>query len=369
MTRPTKRIVVFGATGYTGRLVAQALVKRGIEPVLAARSKPKLRELAAELGGGLPIAVADVEVPGTVRGLIERGDVLISTVGPFLRYGQPAVEAAVAAGATYFDSTGEGSFVRRLFDEYDRPARAAGIAMLPAFGYDYVPGNLAAGLALRDAGPDAVRVDVGYFGSGPSGAGVAASSGTQASSVLIATEPAYRFTAGKLKAEAMGRRFRTFTVGGKARRASSIGGTEQLSLPRAYPALQEVDVYLGWFGKQARQLQVASFVLPAVTALPPVKWGQHVLSGRMQKGGGPSQETLESTGSVAVAVAYDGEGDELATVRVEGPNPYLLTGDLLAWGAAAAGTIGATGVVGPIEAYGLEALEAGCAELGLRRVE
>ena len=111
------RIVVFGATGYTGRLTAEALVERGARPLLAARNVERLRELGDELGG-LEIAVADVSKPRSVRELVEQGDVLVSTVGPFARWGDPAAEAAIEAGAHYLDSNGEPAFIRRVFDEY-----------------------------------------------------------------------------------------------------------------------------------------------------------------------------------------------------------------------------------------------------------
>src|SRR6476469_2650753 len=101
------RIVLFGATGYTGRLVAASLLERGARPVLAGRSKDSLDALASELGGGLDTAVADVARPESVGELVKRGDVLLSTVGPFARWGEPAVRAAVDAGAHYLDSTGE----------------------------------------------------------------------------------------------------------------------------------------------------------------------------------------------------------------------------------------------------------------------
>src|SRR5690606_33779051 len=98
------KIVLFGATGYTGRLTAQALTARGADPVLAGRNAAALEKLAADLGGG-QTAVADVTDPASVRSLLGRGDVLVTTVGPFLRFGDPALEAALAAGAHYFDST------------------------------------------------------------------------------------------------------------------------------------------------------------------------------------------------------------------------------------------------------------------------
>ena len=117
------RIVLFGATGYTGDLTAREMVRRGMAPVLSARNPGRLQALADELGG-LETQVADIGDPASVRALVERGDVLVSTVGPFLRWGEPALEAAIGAGAHYLDSTGEGPFIRRVFEQYGPRAAA-----------------------------------------------------------------------------------------------------------------------------------------------------------------------------------------------------------------------------------------------------
>jgi short subunit dehydrogenase-like uncharacterized protein len=136
------RTVLFGATGYTGRLAAEAMVERGLRPLLAGRRRERLEAMAAELGG-LEIAVADVADPAGVRDLVEPGDVLVTTVGPFARWGAPAAAAASSAGAHYIDSTGEPAFIREVFERYGQAAAQSGSAMLTAFGYDWVPGNLA----------------------------------------------------------------------------------------------------------------------------------------------------------------------------------------------------------------------------------
>ena len=143
--------MLFGATGYTGRLTAEAMVARGDRPVLAGRSPERVAELARELGG-LETATADVHRPETVRALLERGDVLVTTVGPFTRWGDAAVDAAIDAGATYLDAAGEPGFMRRVFEHHSPRARRAGIPLLTAFGWESVPGNLAAELALRRIG-------------------------------------------------------------------------------------------------------------------------------------------------------------------------------------------------------------------------
>src|SRR5688572_24946562 len=88
VSQPTGRIVLLGATGFTGALTARALCRLGRRPVLAARSAEKLDRLASELAGGhgpLETALADVTDPASVAALVGRGDVLVSTVGPFRR--------------------------------------------------------------------------------------------------------------------------------------------------------------------------------------------------------------------------------------------------------------------------------------------
>ncbi|MFE3543836.1 saccharopine dehydrogenase NADP-binding domain-containing protein [Nocardia sp. NPDC059177] len=203
------KIVLFGATGYTGRLTAQALIARGAAPVLAGRSAESLAALPDELGGAAT-AVADVGEPATVRALLEPGDVLITTVGPFLRYGTAALDAAIDAGAHYIDSTGEGPFIRSVFDR-DQRARAAGSALLSAFGFDYVPGNLAAGLALR-AAPAATRADIGYFMDRPGTSG-----GTRTSMAGMLFEPGFALRDGAITPEQTGAKVRSFTVAGSSR--------------------------------------------------------------------------------------------------------------------------------------------------------
>ena len=152
------RIVLYGATGYTGALTAQALVAGGVRLVLAGRDQGRLSALAARLaqadGGTEPeTAVVDAERPGPLRDLLGPGDVLVSTAGPFLQVGWPIVAAAVDAGAVYLDSAGEPPFIRQVFEDFGPLAERTGAVLLTAFGYDFVPGNLAGALALDAAGP------------------------------------------------------------------------------------------------------------------------------------------------------------------------------------------------------------------------
>ncbi|HVS29778.1 MAG TPA: saccharopine dehydrogenase NADP-binding domain-containing protein [Solirubrobacteraceae bacterium] len=355
------RIVLFGATGYTGRLTAHALVEQGARPLLAGRNQSALEQLAGELSG-LETAVADVAAPDTVQALVQRGDVLVSTVGPFTRWGEPAVRAAIAAGASYLDSTGETPFIRQVFERYGAGAEAAGCGLVTAFGYDWVPGNLAGALALQQAG-DAVRVDIGYFFSGLAAAGM--SGGTRASVVEALLEPAFAWRGGRIVTERGAKHVRSFELAGKQRQAISVGTTEHFALPRVAPQLRDVNVYLGWFGPLSRPLQA----LTLATGLPGAASALRTAGRRLTHGssGGPSAEKRAQSGSHIVAIASSAAGDELARVDLTGGNGYDFTAAILAWGARTAlvGGLKGSGALGPVDGFGLEQLRDGCAQAGL----
>ncbi|RBY96347.1 saccharopine dehydrogenase [Blastococcus sp. TF02-8] len=365
----TARIVLFGATGYTGARTAEALVAAGARPLLAGRNTAKLDALAERLGG-VETARADVTDPGSVRELLGPGDVLVTTVGPFLQLGQAAVDAAVEAGAVYLDSTGEPPFVRRVFEDAGRRAADTGAALVPAFGLDYVPGNLAAALALQEAGERAHRVDVAYSMAGTSGQ--AFSRGTLVSLMGVLTEPGFAFTGGRLTTEGAGRRVWEFQVDGRTRRGLSVGGSEHLTLPGLAPTLQEVGVHLDWFGPLTRPAHVLAPVTGLLGRLPGAPRVTQRLADVVGRrvGEAPSAETLANARTHTVAEVRDRSGSLVSRVQVDGPEAYGLTASLLAWGATTAAERGVqgSGALGPVQAFGLPELTAGAAGAGLVRV-
>ena len=364
------RIVLFGATGYTGELTARALLDRGVRPVIAARSRERLDALSAELGG-LETRLADVAAPETLAGLVERGDVLVSTVGPFMRLGAPAVETAIAAGAHYLDSTGEGPFIRSVFERHGPAAEAAGSGLVTAFGYDWVPGNLAGALALREAGEPATSVDIGYFVSGSAGAGTA-SGGTRASVLGLLLAPGYAFRGGQVVTEPAARRLRGFDLGGRRGEGVTVASSEAFTLARLHPGLRDVNVYLGWAGSLSRVVQAVSAGTSLLGRVPGAREAVGAILRPLAPGstGGPDAEARSRVGSVVVAEAFDARGTRLAAVKLSGVNPYEFTAAMLAWGAqsAAGGGLQGAGALGPVDAFGLEALVGGCAEAGIARV-
>lgn len=360
-------IFLFGATGYTGTLTAAALVAHGAEPVLVGRNAERLRALASATGG-LRTEVADVERPESLRSLLGRGDALIATVGPFLRYGAVALEAALTAGAHYLDSSGEAEWIRGVFEDHGPAAARAGSALLPAIGYDFVPGSLAGALALERAGAAATRVDIGYYFTGNVGLSKALSGGTLASAGEALVAPAFARRGGRLVVERGARRVRHFDVDGHPRAAVSIGSSEHLALVRSHPTLQDVNVYLGWFGRLSRVMQATSAINAAALRVPGVALAERSLVRRFLQGssGGPDESARAQTGSFAVAQAYDRAGHQLSQVELRGGNGYEFTGEILAWAAiqVADGAVSTAGALGPVDAFGLRTLEEACHRFG-----
>jgi short subunit dehydrogenase-like uncharacterized protein len=365
------RIIVFGATGYTGRLVCEQLAERGQRPLLVARDRARVEALAAELGG-LESAVAEVARPAGLAELVEAGDVLVTTVGPFARWGDAALDAAIGAGAHYIDSTGEPAFIRRVFEREGPRAEAAGSGLLTAFGYDWVPGNLAGALALREAGDAASAVRIGYFMRGEMKAS-GMSGGTTLSAAGALLEPGYRWHEGRLATDRGAPRVHAFELSGRSRQAMSAGSSEAFALPRIHPGLEAVDVYLGWFGGASRALAIASLGISAATRIPGVKSALQRVFERSIKGstGGPDAEQRARSGSEVVAEALDPAGRVLSRTHLAGIDVYSFTGAIIAWAAecAASGGLQGAGALGPVDAFGLDVLEQGVAEAGLQRAE
>jgi short subunit dehydrogenase-like uncharacterized protein len=265
------------------------------------------------------------------------------------------------------DSTGEPAFIRRVFTEFG--PRAGDAALLTALGYDFVPGALAGALALEQAGREAVRVDVGYYslGAGPA----ALSSGTRESLVGVTLADHHAFRDGAVRPVRVAERVRGFDVKGRERAAVSVGGAEHFTLPPVYPGLREVNVYIGWFGPLARPLQAGSLMGEYVQRLPGARGLLQLAGERLAElVPGPEAGTTPGGLSWIAAEALGARGERLAEVHLSGADGYDFTASFLAWACrrAAAGEINGTGALGPVQAFGLDALEDGVRAAGIERV-
>ena len=151
-------VIVWGATGYTGRLVAAHLLATygaagDLKWAMAGRSAGKLAEVKAEIGApdALPTIVADAADPGSLEAMVRRADVVISTVGPYQLYGTPLVAACAAAGTDYVDLTGESNWIAAMIAANEAAAQASGARIVFSCGFDSIPFDLGVWFAQQEA--------------------------------------------------------------------------------------------------------------------------------------------------------------------------------------------------------------------------
>ncbi|OYW42714.1 MAG: saccharopine dehydrogenase [Rhodobacterales bacterium 12-64-8] len=142
-------VIVYGATGFTGRLVAEHMlathgVGRGVKWAMAGRSKSKLEGVRQEIGApaDVPLIIADASNPASLDAMAQRAKVIITTVGPYQLYGEPMVAACVKAGTDYVDLCGEPAWMAAMIAKYDAPAKASGARIVFSCGFDSIPFDL-----------------------------------------------------------------------------------------------------------------------------------------------------------------------------------------------------------------------------------
>lgn len=174
-------IVLFGASGFTGQLVAEYLAQHGGDAMrwaLAGRSIDKLERVRARLAAqqprwrALPLLAADSGDVDSLARIAAQARVVITTVGPYLAHGEPLVAACAAAGTDYVDLTGEPEFVDRMWLRYHDQARASGARIVHSCGFDSIPHDLGCWFTVQQLPADVplrvrayVRAD-GQFSGG-----------------------------------------------------------------------------------------------------------------------------------------------------------------------------------------------------------
>ncbi len=190
MSGRTHDVVVFGATGFTGRLVAEHLASRGEAAgawAIAGRNAEKLAAVTADLGVEVPQLVVDATDHEQVAAMAASTKVVCTTVGPYARFGEPLVRACAEAGTDYVDLTGEPQWVRRMIDAHHDTAVASGARLVHCCGFDSIPSDLGTAFAQQTMhevhGTHASRVRLRV-----KGARGGASGGTLASMVQVMEE-------------------------------------------------------------------------------------------------------------------------------------------------------------------------------------
>jgi short subunit dehydrogenase-like uncharacterized protein len=142
-------VIVYGATGYTGRLVAEYLSKQygvggDLKRAMAGRSADKLAAVRDEIGApaDTPFVVADANDPASLKAMAERAGAIATTVGPYQLYGEDVVAACVDAGTDYVDLCGEPGWMHEMIGKYETKAQASGARIVFSCGFDSIPFDL-----------------------------------------------------------------------------------------------------------------------------------------------------------------------------------------------------------------------------------
>src|SRR5215471_5625453 len=158
MSSPKFDIVVYGATGFTGQLVAEYLASRykddkALKWAMAGRSLDKLKSVRDAIGApaDMPLIVADASDAASLKAMVEQTMSVITTVGPYQLYGEELLAACVATGTDYFDLCGEPVWMRQMIDKYEAAAKESGARIVFSCGFDSVPFELGAFFVQEEA--------------------------------------------------------------------------------------------------------------------------------------------------------------------------------------------------------------------------
>jgi len=300
------RWLLYGANGYTGRLVAHRAVARGERPILAGRSAGPVAALADELG----LEHRVVELRG-VRAALDDVTAVVHCAGPFTVTSAPMVAACLATGTHYLDVTGELEVYSAIFDRHDE-AVAAGVVLLPGAGFDVVPTDCLAA-QLHAELPGAVALELAFRAPGGT------SPGTARTALSMLAAGGFRRVGGRLVPTPFGTPTRVVPFPSGPRRVGAVTWGDLVSGYRS-TGIGDITVY-------TRVPRRGRFRLAVVRHL--LRYGVvRALAGTAirRRVAGPSDEvraatTVEVWGSVRDA---DGETRE---ATLTGPNAYDLTAD------------------------------------------
>ena len=302
--------LLYGANGYTGRLIAHEARTRGLRPVIAGRNAAEIAALAAELG--FEHRVVGLDDQAALDAAIGEHKAVLHAAGPFSRTATPMIEACLRRGAHYFDITGEIGVFESLAAR-DAEAKARGITVLPGVGFDVVPTDCLA-LHLKQRLPSATSLILAFMARG----GI--SRGTALTTVERLGQPGMVRKGGKLTPVPIGYRTRHVDFG--------RGPVLTMTIPWGDVAtawystgIPDVEVYLAVHPTALRSLRISRMLAP-ILRLPPVK----ALAGWSirQRPPGPSDDARARGGTIVMGLVEDGSGSK-AVARWSGPDGYTFT--------------------------------------------
>ncbi|MDP2322782.1 MAG: saccharopine dehydrogenase NADP-binding domain-containing protein [Gammaproteobacteria bacterium] len=302
--------LIYGANGYTGRLMAAEAVRRGLQPILAGRNAEALQALGVQ--HSLPVRVFDLADPVAVAAGLQGISLVLHCAGPFSATSAPMLEGCLAAGTHYLDITGEIEVFAHCHAQAAR-ARARGIVVLPGAGFDVVPTDCVAGLLKREL-PDTTELVLGFEAAG------GASPGTAKTGVEGLAKGGRVRSNGQLVRVPLAYKTRAFSYDGKSRSAMTIPWGD---LYTAYVStgIANIETYLVVSPKGIATARRANWIRPLLGLRPVMRFLQRRIETSVQ---GPSDEKRARTRSRIWGEARNARGEE-RRVEIDTPNGYDLT--------------------------------------------
>lgn len=306
----SKPLLIYGVTGYTGRLILDEALARGLRPVLSGRNADAVRAIATQ--HGLEARPTSLDDPAALRVALMGMGAVLHCAGPFFRTVSTMLDACLDMGVHYMDITGEIAVFERLAVAGQR-AREAGITLLPGVGFDVVPTDcLAAHLKRRL--PGANSLELAFSG------GSAPSHGTAATVIEgMGLGGAIRRN-GRIERVPTAWRTRTVAFADKSRLCVTIPWGD-VSTAFYSTGIPDITTYMATSRSGLRSLRV-SRVLEPLLRMPSVK--RFMLRRLKSRPAGPGPEALERTQSQVWGEAKDANG-QVVQARLTAPNGYKLT--------------------------------------------
>jgi short subunit dehydrogenase-like uncharacterized protein len=303
-------LLVYGANGYTGELIAAHLAERGLPAILAGRRAEALAPLARRLG--FEQRVFDLDAPAQIDRGLAGVTVVLNCAGPFSRTARPMVDGCLRARAHYLDITGE-VMVFAAVQARDAEARAAGVMLLPGAGFDVVPSDCLAA-HLHGRLPAATRLRLAFRPGG------GLSRGTALTSLEGAAAGGLVRRGGALTAVPVGHQTIAVDFGRGPVPATAIPWGDVFTA-HITTGIPDIEVYLA--APTLTRLALRSSRLFA----PLLAWGpvQRLIRSRLRAGpGGPDEEVRRTRQMRLWGETRDAEG-RIAVARMRTPNGYELT--------------------------------------------
>jgi short subunit dehydrogenase-like uncharacterized protein len=340
-------IAVYGATGYTGRLVTAELAAAGVDLVISGRNRRKLDVLASDTDGEVAVREATLDDPASLRTLLADCAVVVDCAGPFIHYGEPVLAAAVQTRTHYLDTTGEQAYMKLAFDRYGPGASDAGIAVIPAMGFDYVPGDMIASLTAKGM-EEVDEVSVHYCWQG-----FIPSRGTARTTLEILSDPGIEWRNGNWqRAEAaVNRGAYEFPAPVGRRGMIRYPAGEQITVPRHIPTRNvRTSINASAFASERIAPLFALLARPAGLAMKtPLKRVAQAAVSRLPEG--PTIAQRDGMRSMIVCEAKRGEIERRGVITCR--DVYGLTAAAISQGATIAAGRGfdARGALAPSQAF------------------